>query len=509
MKYSLLDQIAMESEYNSMRLNHFMQCNIDNFAFETVDIYNDAESGVITEHDAGILYENAFTDIVDKLMAFIQKIIDNIAKFFKELKIRIFGSPKEKEKLKKLKEAAKAAKNKGIKGNAVTKKVKIYKIKRNKKALDAYIKEMSQLERRMLKLKYQAAQDSTKVSDIPIIGKRISSDNTTASTMIEYAELTKAIDECNRKYDRIVKANAEVVELALNDAIRFSDKDLDSIGLDLEEIKKGSDRVLAKFKEDAKGVKTKQQANLIQKAVQSIETRVRKNMKEGAEYQTKNSTALYAFFAAAGIVSAGVAVAKITGTDEVIQDKLEDINPLGKNTKRTVETMVGAGATFGSAAALHRSKKELDKSPNSSKGGHALFACLTSWVNSGFPVGASIPKIAIDFMSQYMMTDKLDKIWKLAFALPMKVGGIENIYTQLLDGDLANKTNAQVEAFIKSHPKMGLDFDKLTGGTKSLTTASLRKFFESYAVNIAGVKDLPAFIKDMETSRKRFKEANK
>ena len=52
----------------------------------------------------------------------------------------------------------------------------------------------------------------------------------------------------NRKYDKIVKSNAEVVELALNDAIRFSDKDLDSIGLDLDEIKKGSDRVLAKFK---------------------------------------------------------------------------------------------------------------------------------------------------------------------------------------------------------------------------------------------------------------------
>ena len=108
MKYSLLDQIAMESEYNSMRLNHFMQCNIDNFAFEAADIYNDADSGVITEHDASILYENAFTDIIDKLVAFIQKIIDNIAKFFNELRIRIFGSQKEKDKLKKIKEAAKA-----------------------------------------------------------------------------------------------------------------------------------------------------------------------------------------------------------------------------------------------------------------------------------------------------------------------------------------------------------------------------------------------------------------
>ena len=219
----------MESDYNSMRLNHFMQCNIDSFAFETADIFMDADSGVITEHDANILYENAFTDIVDKLMAFIQKIIDNIAKFFNELKIRSFGSPKEKEKLKKLKEAAKAASNKGIKGNAFTKKVKVFKIKHNKKALDAYIKEMSKLERRMLNLKYQAAQDSTRVSDIPVIGKKIASDNTTASTMIEYNELTKAIDECNRKYDKIVKSNAEVVELALNDAIRFSDKDLDSI----------------------------------------------------------------------------------------------------------------------------------------------------------------------------------------------------------------------------------------------------------------------------------------
>ena len=500
MKYSLLDQIVMESDYNSMRLNHFMQCNIDSFAFETADIFMDADSGVITEHDANILYENAFTDIVDKLMAFIQKIIDNIAKFFNELKIRIFGSPKEKEKLKKLKEAAKAASNKGIKGNAVTKKVKVFKIKRNKKALDAYIKEMSKLERRMLNLKYQAAQDSTRVSDIPVIGKKIASDNTTASTMIEYTELTKAIDECNRKYDRVVKSNAEVVELALNDAIRFSDKDLDSIGLDLDEIKKGSDRVLAKFKSDAKGVKTKQQANLIQKAVQSIETRVRKSMKEGAEYQTKNSSALFAFFTAAGVITAGGAILKLTGKDQAIKDAIGDkLGGAGGLKDKAVDAVKGKMSEVSSAgnAALH--KKDLDNAINPSVAGYqTLQQAIQFWINSDFPLSAGYAKNVKDYLDAIIDTSKVTKMWQVPFAI--KHDTALTIYGYIIESN-GPIVSAKVNKFLQTHPDMGIDFNSVSENGV-VTNVGLHKFLSVYVTKIAGVKDLSKFIQEMENCRK-------
>lgn len=503
MKYSLLDQIAMESEYNSMRLNHFMQCNIDSFAFESANISLDADSGVITEHDASILYENAFTDIVDKLMAFIQKIIDNIAKFFNELKIKIFGSPKEKEKLKKLKEAAKAAKSKGIKGNGVTKKVKIYKIKRNKKALDAYIQEMSKLERRMLNLKYQAAQDSTRVSDIPIIGKKLATDNTTASTMIEYNELQKAIDECNRKYDRIVKSNAEVVELALNDAIRYSDKDLDSIGLDLDEIKKGSDKVLAKFKSDAKGVKTKQQANLIQKAVQSIETRVRKNMKEGAEFQTRNSSALYAFFTAAGIVTLGVGIAKLTGKDQDIKDAIDNAGGIQGIRKKASEAIDTKFAEVSLAGNIATNKKNLKGMVDTASGFRVMQTAIQMWINSNFPLNSGIPKNVKDYLDIITDSSAISKMWEIPFCI--SPSNALNICKYIVDDDEKGVAHARVEMFLKNHPEMGMDFSAVSEDGK-LTAVGLRKFFSVYATKIAGVKDLSAFIKEKESHKKSIKK---
>lgn len=508
MKYSLLDQIAMESEYNSMRLNHFMQCNIDSFAFESANIGLDADSGVITEHDASILYENAFTDIVDKLMAFIQKIIDNIAKFFNELKIRIFGSEKEKEKLKKLKEAAKAAQSKGIKGNAVTKKVKIYKIKRNKKALDAYIKEMSKLERRMLNLKYAAANDKIDTDNKIINYAANSQTNTTAATLIEYDELSKAIDECNKKYDKVVKSNAEVVELALNDAIRFSDKDLDSIGLDLDEIKKGSDKVLAKFKTDAKGVKTKQQANLIQKAVQSIETRVRKSMKEGAEYQTRNSTAVYAFFKAAGLIALG-GTAIVAGdllTGGAVSDKIGDLKDKAADVgKKVVKDGADKFTTVTAAGSIYmKSKKGPDVMNDPVSGAtQTIESCLTQWISTGMSVSASIPKNAMEYLSNYMITDGIDKIWQLPHCFTTL-----KLYDAMLEKD-GDYISAKIKVFIKKHPEMNLKYEEISDDRGIVTSSGIKKFFRLYATAIAGVKDIAAFLKDTLSRRERFKESHK
>lgn len=492
MKYSLLDQIAMESEYNSMRLNHFMQCNIDNFAFEAADIYNDADSGVITEHDASILYENAFTDIIDKLVAFIQKIIDNIAKFFNELRIRIFGSQKEKDKLKKIKEAAKAAKNKGLNGNMITKKVKIFKIKRNRKALDAYIKEMSQLERRMLNLKYQAAQDSDKLD------KHIGATNTTATTMIEYAEIQKKIDECNRKYDKIVNANAEVVELAMNDAIRFSDKDLDSIGLDLDAIKKGSDKVLARFKSDAKGVKSKQQANLIQKAVQSIETRVRKTMKDGGEYQTKNSTALFALFAGAGIIATGASLASKAGIE---------INPV-KMVKGAVDKRIDAKTTgeFNNTvdAAVNASfgtigEDQLNASNSKAIGSAALAVVFKTWVTSNFPAGATIGNgDAKKYLSLFVDTSKVTHPYQLPYCLD----NFNSLVDVAFPDDQRDKLTQSIIQYMSRNPeKFKSNLLTLAKNKGSLSNADVKKFIDDYVKNVVGVDDISSYASEQKSYR--------
>ena len=274
MRYPELDILFTESECIAMENDHMMKSYIDAFHVEAAELYMEAASHIISDHETSILYENACSDLVSKLSGFIQKVIDNVSLFFRNLKIKIFGSKEEKEKLAQIKEAVKSAKKLP---ESARKQIKVYRTKKNKKALDAYIKEMAQLERRLMRLKVEANNDSGNgLSLLPIVGAFVPDKDNTSSIMIEYNDIKDAMDKCNAKYEKLIEQNAEVVELALADAIRFSDKELKDIELDMDAVKADSDKVLAKFKEDAKGVKVKEQANLLQRMTSAIETHVRK-----------------------------------------------------------------------------------------------------------------------------------------------------------------------------------------------------------------------------------------
>lgn len=299
MRYPELDILFTESECIAMENDHMMQSYIDAFHVEATELYMEAASHIISDHETSILYENACSDLISKLSGFIQKVIDNVSLFFRNLKIKIFGSKEEKEKLAQIKEAVKSAKKLP---ESARKQIKVYRTKKNKKALDAYIKEMAQLERRLMRLKVEANNDpGDGLSMLPVVGGFVVDRDNTASIMVEYNDIKEAMDKCNSKYEKLIEQNAEVVELALADAIRFSDKDLKDIELDMDAIKADSDKVLAKFKEDAKGVKVKEQANLLQRMTSSIETHVRKYMRDSAGYHQKNTTALLAISKIVGI----------------------------------------------------------------------------------------------------------------------------------------------------------------------------------------------------------------
>ena len=292
MRYPELDILFTESECIAMENDHMMKSYIDAFHVEASELYMEAASHIISDHETSILYENACSDLVSKLSGFIQKVIDNVSLFFRNLKIKIFGSKEEKEKLAQIKEAVKSAKKLP---ESARKQIKVYRTKKNKKALDAYIKEMAQLERRLMRLKVEANNDSGYgLQMLPIVGAFVPDKDNTSSIMLEYNDIKDAMDKCNAKYEKLIEQNAEVVELALADAIRFSDKDLKDIELDMDAVKADSDKVLAKFKEDAKGVKVKEQANLLQRMTSAIETHVRKYMRDSAGYHQKNTAALLA-----------------------------------------------------------------------------------------------------------------------------------------------------------------------------------------------------------------------
>lgn len=331
MRYPELDILFTESECIAMENDHMMQSYIDAFHVEAAELYMEEASHIISDHETSILYENACSDLISKLSGFIQKVIDNVSLFFRNLKIKIFGSKEEKEKLAQIKEAVKSAKKLP---ESARKQIKVYRTKKNKKALDAYIKEMAQLERRLMRLKVEANNDpGDGLQMLPIVGAFVPSKDNTSSIMLEYNDIKDAMDKCNAKYEKMIEQNAEVVELALADAIRFSDKDLKDIELDMDAVKADSDKVLAKFKEDAKGVKVKEQANLLQRMTSAIETHVRKYMRDSAGYHQKNTAALLAIAKITGITLTSL------GANEVVKSLTQGkVDIAGTVTNAAVNT---------------------------------------------------------------------------------------------------------------------------------------------------------------------------
>ena len=133
-------------------------------------------------------------------------------------------------------------------------KVDVYRCEKDIDALNDYIRDMVKLERKLI---------ATKVAT-----QAISSPSLKASYTVGVTEIQDEIRRLDAKYDKVVSENSGIVKLALEDAIRFSVKQINNVKLNMDAIKKESDKVLAEFAKDINGCDVPQKANAIQENVE-------------------------------------------------------------------------------------------------------------------------------------------------------------------------------------------------------------------------------------------------
>lgn len=522
MRYPELDVLFLESECISMENDHMMRSYIDAFHVEATELYTEAASHIISDHETSILYENACSDLISKLSGFIQKVIDNVGLFFRNLKIKIFGSKEEKEKLAQIKAAVKSAKKLP---ESARKQIKVYRTKKNKKALDAYIKEMAQLERRLMRLKVEANNDASYgLQMLPIVGSFVPDKDNTSSIMLEYNDIKDAMDKCNAKYEKLIEQNAEVVNLALEDAIRFSDKDLKDIELDMDAVKADSDKVLAKFKEDAKGVKVKEQANLLQRMTSSIETHVRKYMRDCGGYHQKNTAALLAIAKITGITLTSL------GASELIKQATQgEVDIAGSVRDAAVSTYNNKVAPVVSDAVMriplardsmlnHTGLKAYDMiAETRRKDGtkHTPEECMYNgvcqavyaWAFTGFSPKSKISKKVKDLIqAAYANSDKLTYIYELPYLVTI----------DFTDTVITNTSKKQVLMapfmlkYINKHPEVAWPkqfVTDLSNAKEKDGNDYFGRFMNIYLEKVVNIQDVPKFKSTIRSYRTDWKAA--
>lgn len=252
------------------KLNHIWETCYDSFFIQCEDI---RMSSVVEESVKEFMYEAEASNIGKKVVEVIQKIIETIQDFCSKVKSAIvdkFTSKEAKDNLTKLEESIK---NDPEKGN---KKVKIYDDAKAQAKLNTYIQEMAKLERKLMNIKIQAT-DNFKLGN-----------NKDASLVISANQIMREMDKLNEKYDKdLLDANEEVIEMALKDAIRFSDKQLSNVKVDYDAVQKKSEQILAEFKKDANGCNVPVKYNTIQKMANAIGTRVRKFVQKKTEVRKR------------------------------------------------------------------------------------------------------------------------------------------------------------------------------------------------------------------------------
>jgi hypothetical protein len=495
MRYPELDILFTESECIAMENDHMMKSYIDAFHVGAAELYMEAASHIISDHETSILYENACSDLVSKLSGFIQKVIDNVSLFFRNLKIKIFGSKEEKEKLSQIKEAVKSAKKLP---ESARKQIKVYRTKKNKKALDAYIKEMAQLERRLMRLKVEANNDSGYgLQMLPIVGAFVPDKDNTSSIILEYNDIKDAMDKCNAKYEKLIEQNAEVVNLALEDAIRFSDKELKDIELDMDAIKADSDKVLAKFKEDAKGVKVKEQANLLQRMTSSIETHVRKYMRDCGGYHQKNTAALLAIAKITGITLTSL------GANEVVksltQGKVDIAGTVTNAAVNTYNNTVGL-KTYDIA----RSDPDNQYTPEESMRG-AIAQEVYAWCLTGFAPKAKVSKKLKDLIqTTYANSDKLTYVYELPYLVSID-------FSDTIIKATSKKKMAMVNGmatYINKHQEVAWPekfITDLSNAKENDGEDYFSRFMTIYLKEVIKIQDIPKFKATIRSYRTNWK----
>lgn len=253
------------------KLDHITESMMDSFYIQCEET---RLSPVVEESMKELLYQEAVSDLGKKVVAVIQKIIDAIREFCGKMSKAIAGRFAEQDVTEKMELV-----NKAMQDNPkeASKKVKVNIDQRNKELLDEYIRETVKLERKLMNIKLQA-KDGFKFGR----GKD-------AELVIAANEIIHEMDKLDARFDsEFLQENKDLIDMALKDAVRFSDKQMKNVKVDYRAVEQESERVLAEFKKDAQGCDVPVKYNIIQRMANGIGTRVRKFVQHMTTTRKKN-----------------------------------------------------------------------------------------------------------------------------------------------------------------------------------------------------------------------------
>lgn len=271
---SLINQIDLECKIELDRIDHICESSFSKCII------------VCMESAEDYVYEASTEGFFGKVKAAIQKITKTISETAGKFASII------SDKLKGI--YAKITKKNIV--HLKNEKVDVYRCEKDIDALNDYIRDMVKLERKLI---------ATKVAT-----QAVSSPSLKVSYTIGVTEIQDEIRKLDAKYDKVVSENSGIVKLALEDAIRFSDKQINNVKLNMDAIKKESDKVLDAFTKDINGCDIPQKANVIQKMSNAIGTKVRKLMKKYSSRATKTCNGIFSLIRDVAIAAGGAMLAK-------------------------------------------------------------------------------------------------------------------------------------------------------------------------------------------------------
>lgn len=304
-----------ESELDNLKLNHEIDCVCNLFMIESKtlglekDIYN-----IITEDEYQSIYESKESGLLKSMGTFIDSIIKSISDFISKCIDSIKSTFIKKEntddfdKLKKALDNAKTPEQKEI----FKRVIELKSNPEEEKLLNEYIKELVKLEREVLNIKAHGVvvPNSHRFALINDYMRQIN-------------QIDKKIDKLNEKYnDEFFDKNEKIIKMSLEDAIRFNDKALDNVKLNLDNIEKNGKKILSEFKKDLNGNDVPVECkSIIKKMINSLGTKIRKVVYNHTTYTKSNfNKALKA-----GLTMAAVAIATpIAG--KVAINTIKDVN---------------------------------------------------------------------------------------------------------------------------------------------------------------------------------------
>ena len=289
-----IQSMILQYDSDIKKASHIFKSNYEMALIESseMDIF---QSKYLTESEIDNIHQNKFNDLINKCIEFIKKVIDSIRQLCKNCMIKIremFVNDKRFDYIKIVKTFSESPYyNEEFKK---LKKVNILTDEKEQMKLNAYIQKLLKYEREIVKLEFESR---TKPSIIR---------NTDVQIMHRIMEIDKKVDELNNQYEKsFLQENEYIINMAIKDAIRFSDKQLENIKIDFTKLESESCQILQAFQKDANGCDVPEQLNLMQKITNSIAAAVRSRCYQLTQYKARN----YDTIIGIALTSAAVAAA--------------------------------------------------------------------------------------------------------------------------------------------------------------------------------------------------------